>query len=57
MAFVTRKRYVEAFAESGMMEGVGLMIDRMLWPQRILSEPDRGHCPGASRGGQHLFCK
>ncbi len=37
MAFVTRKRYVEAFAESGMMEGVGLMIDRMLWPQRILA--------------------
>ena len=37
MAFVTRKRYVEAFAHSGMMESVGLIIDRMLWPQRILA--------------------
>ena len=37
MAFVTRQRYIEAFAESGMMESVGLMIDRTLWPQRILA--------------------
>jgi len=37
MAFVTRKRYVEAFAEAGTMESVGLVIDRLLWPQRTLA--------------------
>ncbi|ADI13384.1 TrkA-N domain protein [Truepera radiovictrix DSM 17093] len=38
MAFVTRKRYVEAFAETGSMKTVGLVIDRLLWPQRTLAK-------------------
>ena len=37
MAFVTRHRYVEAFAHRGAMESVGLVIDRVLWPQRTLA--------------------
>ncbi len=38
LAFVTRPRYVQAFAEQGPMESVGLVIDRMLWPQRLLAK-------------------
>ena len=38
MAFVTRERYVEAFATRGPMESVGLVIDRILWPQKTLAE-------------------
>ena len=37
MAFVTRKRYVDAFASTGTMESVGLVIDRLVWPQRTLA--------------------
>ncbi|UCH24769.1 MAG: Trk system potassium transporter TrkA [Trueperaceae bacterium] len=37
MAFVTRQRYVDAFAARGPMESVGLVIDRVLWPQRTLA--------------------
>ena len=37
MAFVTRHRYVDAFASKGAMESVGLVIDRILWPQRTLA--------------------
>jgi trk system potassium uptake protein len=37
MAFVTRQRYVDAFAQRGPMEKVGLVIDRVLWPQRTLA--------------------
>ncbi|MEM7736444.1 MAG: Trk system potassium transporter TrkA [Deinococcota bacterium] len=37
MAFVTRERYIEAFAQEGPMESVGLVIDRILWPQRTLA--------------------
>ncbi len=37
MAFVTRQRYVNAFAQQGAMESVGLVIDRVLWPQRTLA--------------------
>ena len=37
MAFVTRQRYVDAFASKGAMESVGLVIDRILWPQRTLA--------------------
>lgn len=37
MAFVTRQRYVDAFADKGAMESVGLVIDRVLWPQRTLA--------------------
>lgn len=38
MAFVTRQRYVDAFADHGPMESVGLIIDRVLWPQKILAD-------------------
>lgn len=38
MAFVTRERYVNAFAKQGAMESVGLVIDRILWPQKILAD-------------------
>jgi trk system potassium uptake protein TrkA len=37
MAFVTRQRYVDAFSSRGPMEGIGLIIDRLLWPQRTLA--------------------
>lgn len=37
MAFVTRKRYVDAFAPTGTMQSVGLIIDRLVWPQRTLA--------------------
>ena len=38
LAFVTRQRYLQAFAEQGPMESVGLVIDRMLWPQSLLAK-------------------
>lgn len=37
LAFVTRQRYVDAFKREGAFESVGLLIDRMLWPQRTLA--------------------
>ncbi|MEZ4605738.1 MAG: Trk system potassium transporter TrkA [Deinococcales bacterium] len=37
LAFVTRQRYLEAFANVGGMQSVGLFIDRILWPQKILA--------------------
>ncbi|MEJ2292391.1 MAG: NAD-binding protein [Deinococcales bacterium] len=37
MAFVTRQRYVDAFAAAGAFETIGLAIDRVLWPQRTLA--------------------
>ncbi len=37
MAFVTRQRYLDAFASQGPMESIGLVIDRVLWPQRTLA--------------------
>jgi trk system potassium uptake protein TrkA len=37
LAFVTRQRYVDAFKKKGAFESVGLLIDRVLWPQRILA--------------------
>ncbi len=37
MAFVTRQRYMDAFADHGAMETIGLVIDRVLWPQRTLA--------------------
>ncbi|HET8985322.1 MAG TPA: Trk system potassium transporter TrkA [Trueperaceae bacterium] len=37
LAFVTRQRYVDAFKKNGVFESVGLLIDRVLWPQRILA--------------------
>ncbi|MFO7544870.1 MAG: Trk system potassium transporter TrkA [Trueperaceae bacterium] len=37
MAFVTRQRYVDAFKKQGAFESVGLLVDRVLWPQRILA--------------------
>ena len=38
MAFVTRQRYLDAFAAQGAMEGLGLSIDRVLWPQKTLAK-------------------
>lgn len=37
LAFVTRQRYVDAFRQRGAMESIGLVIDRVLWPQRTLA--------------------
>lgn len=37
LAFVTRQRYVDAFKKKGVFESVGLLVDRVLWPQRILA--------------------
>src|SRR5690606_29268728 len=37
LAFVTRQRYVDAFKRDGAFESVGLLINRVLWPQRILA--------------------
>src|SRR5690554_4572540 len=37
LAFVTRQRYVDAFKVRGAFQTVGLLIDRVLWPQRILA--------------------
>jgi len=38
MALVTRQRYVDAFADHGPMESVGLIINRVLWPQKLLAD-------------------
>lgn len=37
LAFVTRQRYIDAFKREGAFESVGLLIDRVLWPQRIMA--------------------
>jgi len=37
LAFVSRQRYLDAFAVEGAMTRVGMTIDRVLWPQRILA--------------------
>lgn len=37
LAFVARQRYIDAFKREGAFESVGLLIDRVLWPQRILA--------------------
>lgn len=37
MAFITRKRYVEAFRPRGAMASIGLTIDHLIWPQRTLA--------------------
>jgi trk system potassium uptake protein TrkA len=37
LAFVTRQRYLDAFSPKGAMQSVGLVIDRVLWPQRTLA--------------------
>ena len=34
---MARQRYVDAFQREGPFESVGLLIDRVLWPQRILA--------------------
>ncbi|MDZ7799921.1 MAG: Trk system potassium transporter TrkA [Trueperaceae bacterium] len=38
MAFVSRQRYLDAFAHKGAMSQIGLVIDRVLWPQRTLAK-------------------
>lgn len=38
LAFVTRQRYIDAFKPHGAFESVGLLIDRVLWPQRIFAQ-------------------
>lgn len=38
LALVTRQRYVDAFKREGAFESVGLLIDRVIWPQRILAK-------------------
>lgn len=37
LAFVSRQRYLDAFSHEGAMTHVGLAIDHVLWPQRILA--------------------
>ncbi|HZX00219.1 MAG TPA: Trk system potassium transporter TrkA [Trueperaceae bacterium] len=37
LAFVTRQRYIDAFRNKGAFQSVGLLIDRVVWPQRILA--------------------
>lgn len=37
LAFVTRQRYIDAFRDKGAFQSIGLLIDRVLWPQRILA--------------------
>lgn len=37
LAFVARQRYIDAFNREGAYESVGLLIDRVLWPQRLLA--------------------
>ncbi len=37
LAFVTRQRYVDAFKAKGAFQSVGLLVDRVLWPQRTLA--------------------
>ena len=38
MAFVTRQRYLDAFTQRGAMASIGLAIDRVVWPQRVLAQ-------------------
>lgn len=38
LAFVTRQRYIDAFKSKGAYEKMGLIIDRIIWPQRILAQ-------------------
>ena len=38
LAFVTRQRYLDAFANQGAMESIGLVINRVLWPQKLLAD-------------------
>jgi len=49
LAFVTRQHYIEAFAPKGLMDSVGVSIDRIIWPQRILAQQivDIIHVPRA----------
>ena len=42
LAFVSRQRYLDAFSREGAMTNVGLSIDRVLWPQRILARQIAG---------------
>ena len=42
LAFVSRQRYMDAFSRDGAMTNVGLSIDRVLWPQRILARQIAG---------------
>lgn len=37
LAFVTRQRYLDAFQARGAFQSLGLHIDEVLWPQRILA--------------------
>lgn len=37
LAFVTRQRYVDAFKDKGAFQSVGLLVDKVLWPQRTLA--------------------
>ncbi|HZW27849.1 MAG TPA: NAD-binding protein, partial [Trueperaceae bacterium] len=37
LAFVTRQRYIDAFKAKGAFQSVGLLVDRVLWPQRTLA--------------------
>lgn len=37
MAFVRRQRYMDAFKNQGAMQSIGLVIDRVLWPQKTLA--------------------
>ncbi len=37
LAFVTRQRYVDAFSRAGAFESIGLVVNRVLWPQRTLA--------------------
>ena len=38
LAFVTRQRYLDAFSNQGAMESIGLAIDRVIWPQKLLAD-------------------
>ncbi len=38
LAFVSRQRYIDAFKRKGAYEKMGLIIDRIVWPQRILAQ-------------------
>ena len=37
LAFVTRQRYIDAFKAKGAFQAVGLLVDKVLWPQRTLA--------------------
>ncbi|MDR9391363.1 MAG: Trk system potassium transporter TrkA [Trueperaceae bacterium] len=38
LAVVSRQRYLDAFRREGAMTRVGMSIDRVLWPQRLLAK-------------------